>query len=420
MKLVFQQDSFSPQSLNCPEENDETVSEDDFPSILSESRTNHRPHPHSPSPVGRLSVMADTSFYGSELTQSQPSNGQRHQALGSLVGRGPATPSPSWAEGCMSTMDHQKGAWLHPSFASSFSRYPSSLPPHMPSGEYASCYPVRGAHSLPSPYSLSLGSLDQPRSLHSFPPNAAAPLNYLLPPYPCSCHTPACCSQGPVERFGMGPFPRHLSCGASGPYPCGYPQPGCTQSGYPHPHLRQNISPYSMPLSQEHRKVFVTYEADSDGHVNEIIKFVALLRHNGFDTRIDVFEQQFRSISKIDFMEKFIREKDYLIIIVISPKYYETVTGGLVSTENDERALNTVYIHKQLQNEFIQNGSRNFRFIPILFPGAKKTHVPTWLQNTHVYCWPKDRDDILRRLMRVEKYNPPPIGDLPTIISIPL
>lgn len=83
-------------------------------------------------------------------------------------------------------------------------------------------------------------------------------------------------------------------------------------------------------------RVFVTYEADNDKHVNEIINFVALLRHNGFDThvrtcfmfslnyvfffwvnfltwcfywfQIDIFEQQFRSISKIDFMERYLSE----------------------------------------------------------------------------------------------------------------
>ncbi|MGH0142093.1 UNVERIFIED_CONTAM: hypothetical protein FKN15_023029 [Acipenser sinensis] len=125
-------------------------------------------------------------------------------------------------------------------------------------------------------------------------------------------------------------------------------------------------------------KVFVTYEADSDMHVREILNFVSLLRGNGFDTHIDQFEQQYRSISKIDFMEKYISE---------------------------------------LQNEYIQNGSKNFRFIPVLFPGAKRSHVPSWLQNTHVYHWPQDMQDILLRLMRVEKYNPPPVGKLPTILS---
>ena len=44
----------------------------------------------------------------------------------------------------------------------------------------------------------------------------------------------------------------------------------------------------------------------------------------------------------------FITQKEYLIIIVISPKYYDTVTASPFGLENDERTLNTVYIHKQV------------------------------------------------------------------------
>ncbi|KAG5833505.1 hypothetical protein ANANG_G00276630 [Anguilla anguilla] len=373
-RLGLHLDSLEPESSNCPEENDETVSEDSVPSMLPSE-----PHSASPSdlhtPAGSLSGMTGGFSHAGELGQSLTSSSIYRPPCAPPVSYEPATPYPSWG-GCPSTLDPHKGAWLHPSLASSFSGYPSSLPAGLPSEGYPS-FPVAG----PCPAEgFSLGA----------PPHHSPWLGYHQP------HRP------------------------SGPYHCGWPGAGSSQSGYAHPHLNKKTPTCSVPLSLEHRKVFVTYEADSDGHVNEIIKFVALLRHNGFDTRIDVFEQQFRSISKIDFMEKFISEKDYLIIIVISPKYYETVTGAHMSMENDERTLNTVYIHKQLQNEFIQNGSRNFRFIPILFPGARKCHVPTWLQNTHVYSWPRDRDDVLRRLMRVEKYNPPPIGELPTIVSIPL
>lgn len=33
-------------------------------------------------------------------------------------------------------------------------------------------------------------------------------------------------------------------------------------------------------------RVFVTYEADNEKHVNDVINFVGLLRHNGFDTHV--------------------------------------------------------------------------------------------------------------------------------------
>ncbi|XP_035267230.1 adapter protein CIKS-like isoform X1 [Anguilla anguilla] len=417
------------ESLNCPEENDETLSEGSLSSAVSSLRPNWR-NLHIPSPAASsLSRMANGHSYSCDSSQS----GYDPYHLTLDLPSGCDAPFPSRADGCPSCPHLHKGAWPPPSYGSSFYRgggYSDSLPLCPPPSEYPSFPSGQDSYPYSKPYSCnqSNGSLEQPQSLRSVPPTAGVQEYYPTPYPPCrrGPQGPACCTQYPAEGYRMGHSPHqsprpgyHLPYRHPGPDHCGCPEAGSTQSVYPHAHLRQNTA-ICAPLSLEQRKVFVTYEADSEKHVNEIIKFVALLRHNGFDTHIDVFEQQFRSISKIDFMEKFINEKDYLIIIAISPKYYETVTGALINMENDERTLNTVYIHKQLQNEFIQNGCRNFRFIPILFPGAKKCHVPTWLQNTHVYSWPKDRDDILRRLMRVEKYNPPPIGPLPTIVSIPL
>ncbi|XP_051769402.1 E3 ubiquitin ligase TRAF3IP2 [Ctenopharyngodon idella] len=369
-------------SLNCPEENDETRSEE------FESDITHNPNNRSTT-VPQIIHQDNAESYSSAYA---------HQ-----------TPYPSW--------DHHTG-W--PSSGS-----PHSLPSCLPSAIYhtlsesGSFFPSR-PHSLPGSCSPSLMSLEHPRSLHSFPPSAPPPS------YPGAHLRPQCFGQYHPPQHHMNPI--HY-CSSRPGHQLPYRPSGLTQYRQVDTHFSENghasLSPRQNPsqcthLSQEQRKVFVTYEADSEEHLKEIIKFVALLRNNGFDTHIDVFEQQLNSISKIDCMERYLNEKDYLIIIIISLRYYETISGINISMDSDERTSNTVYIHRQLQSEFIQNGCRNYRFIPILFPGAKKSYVPTWLQNTYIYSWPKDRDDILRRLMRVEKYRPPPIGPLPKIVSIPL
>ncbi|KAM9386346.1 uncharacterized protein traf3ip2l isoform 1-T2 [Pholidichthys leucotaenia] len=406
---------------NTPEEDDETMS-----AAFTDAAAIHTPDPSSSSsldnhrPVAERPTAAGDSLFsrhgGHTVPQSSycPSQPPHSQSL--PAGYSQPTPFPSQAY----------SSWLHPTLASSWSGYPSSLPSCLSHKDYSGCSGDSCSSrckflSLPGSHSSSISNLEQPLSLRSNPPSAKL-LHHTLSPYACSPQGALCCAQRPADAVNGAPHPWPLYHPAHNPYfpgDCRLPAAGFTQMAHNFP-AKEKHPPSSSLLSLEQRRVFVTYEADSDEHVSEIIKFVALLRHNGFDTHIDIFEQQFRSISKIDFMERYLSEKEYLIIIIISPKYYKTVTASPVGLENDERTFNTVYIHKQLQSEFIQNGSKNFRFIPILFPGAKKCHVPNWLQNTHVYAWPRDREDILRRLMRVEKYNPPPIGELPTIVSIPI
>lgn len=103
------------------------------------------------------------------------------------------TPFPSRAD----------GSWLHPSFASSWSGYPKSLPSYMNQKDLPSCpggdCPSR-CQSLSLPSSATMSSLEQPLSLCSNPPSAN-PCHHLLPPYSCYPKGAACCAQLPADPF---------------------------------------------------------------------------------------------------------------------------------------------------------------------------------------------------------------------------
>ncbi|KAM8831491.1 uncharacterized protein traf3ip2a isoform 2-T2 [Spinachia spinachia] len=172
--------------------------------------------------------------------------------------------------------------------------------------------------------------------------------------------------------------------------------------------IRKTIS-----LSEEYRKVFITYSVDT---AEEIIPFTKFLTDQGFKPAIDIFDNPIRRMGINKWMDSFLNDKSVLIIVVISPKYREDVEGD----GDDDHGLHTKYIHNQIQNEFIQQGCLNFRLVPVLFPNASKRHVPNWLQSTRIYRWPWDTQDLLLRLVREERYIIPQRGGDLTLTVRPL
>ncbi|XP_035807378.2 uncharacterized protein LOC111573250 isoform X1 [Amphiprion ocellaris] len=169
----------------------------------------------------------------------------------------------------------------------------------------------------------------------------------------------------------------------------------------------------TISLPDQCRNIFITYSSDVS---SEMVPFVDFLTKQGFRPAMDLFDSPIRRMDINHWKDSYLKDPATLIIIAISPKYKTDIEGSVV----DNHGLHAKYVHSMMQTEYIQQGSLNFRFIPVLFLGASQTHVPCWLQNTRVYRWPKDTEDLLLRLLRVERYIPPPVPVELTLIIRPV
>ncbi|XP_034063274.1 adapter protein CIKS-like [Gymnodraco acuticeps] len=169
----------------------------------------------------------------------------------------------------------------------------------------------------------------------------------------------------------------------------------------------------TISLLEECRNILITYSSDIS---SEIVPFVDFLTKQGFRPAIDIFDNPIRRLDINKWKDSYLKDPSTLVIVAISQKYKEDIEGYVV----DNHGLHTKYVHSMMQNEFIQQGSLNFRFIPLLFPNASQKHVPCWLQNTRVYRWPRDTEDLLLRLLREERYIPPPVPLELTLIIRPV
>ncbi|KAG7224086.1 hypothetical protein INR49_019821 [Caranx melampygus] len=239
------------------------------------------------------------------------------------------------------------------------------------------------------------------------------------PPQPC--HHSAPCQQVQHWDNGQNWEVAHGSVSVNVPQFCAPPAEGVSQvsvmnlnsagaeASVSHPHERRR----TITLSDECRNIFITYSSDV---CSEMVPFADFLTKQGFRPAIDIIDNPIRRMDINKWKDSYLKNPSNLIIIAISPKYKADIEGYVA----DSHGLHTRYIHSMMQSEFIQQGSLNFRFIPVLFHNASQAHVPNWLQNTRVYHWPQDTEDLLLRLLREERYVPPPVPMELTLIIRPV
>lgn len=127
------------------------------------------------------------------LRDPGPSSGSYGPYRSFLAEYSQPTPFPSQAD----------GPWPHPSFASSWSGYPSSLPSYLTDKHGSGCS-GESYSSLPGGHGFSVGgSLEQPLSLRSNPPSADL-CRHTLSPYSCSPQGASCWAQRPADTFSRG------------------------------------------------------------------------------------------------------------------------------------------------------------------------------------------------------------------------
>lgn len=147
-------------------------------------------------------------------------------------------------------------------------------------------------------------------------------------------------------------------------------------------------------------KVFISYSWDSKEHKERIKKFATQLLKNGVNAVLDQWENV-PGDSLTHFMEKAIRENDF-IIIVCTPNYKE---------KSDQRKGGVGY-EGDIMTPYVLSDSNTKRFIPILMGPVSKS-IPTWLQGKYYLDFEREKENSFQDLIVTlfgENEKPPALG----------
>ncbi|XP_064602096.1 uncharacterized protein LOC135468023 [Liolophura sinensis] len=190
-------------------------------------------------------------------------------------------------------------------------------------------------------------------------------------------------------------------------YPEPNPVPYTTVAGTQKPIPSTKVKLAEICKGSRKVKVFVTYATDGERHQQRVADLSDCLEKNGFSSHLDMKERDQMMEDRLRWYDSHFMAADF-VLLCVSPLYKQQTQSSNNGSSLDcnplqdplQDSIHTTYIYKLMQSEFVRLGSRNKRFIPLVFPGATRDDVPTWLRNTLIYQWPSQYKDLLWMLTK--------------------
>lgn len=153
-------------------------------------------------------------------------------------------------------------------------------------------------------------------------------------------------------------------------------------------------------------RVFITYSHDSNAHRERVLALADRLRGDGLDVRLDQYELHVPE-GWVAWMRRQLGEADF-VVVVCTESYRRRFEGK----EDVGVGLAATWEGALTQQILYDAGSKNDRFVPILFEGCTPEQIPLVLRSATRYVLEGGYDDLYRHLTNQPKTPPPPIGTI--------
>jgi hypothetical protein len=161
-------------------------------------------------------------------------------------------------------------------------------------------------------------------------------------------------------------------------------------------------------------RCFISYSWESASHKNWVREFAAKLRSNGVDVTLDQWDA-YPGIDLTMFMEKYIRESDY-VIMICTPTYAEKANVG---------AGGVGYEKMIVTGEIYQGVGKPGKFVPILRAGEPQNALPSFLRSSYYLDFREKAkfnegmETLLHHIFQYPTFRKPPLGPKPTFDTGP-